>query len=353
MDSWLDLVRQYGDARCLVGIGRDYAANTEEAQALFARIAALVPQQPVQARSGIGFPWFHHGCGEVAKGSVPPRLHTCDKPGPWRPLLVAAPDGDRTPEAKASPFGVRGWVHVDGTPCPEYLAPSHYKTLWCTTHGMNVSLPEPDLIAAPDGDRTPERPGQTPSKGEIHVVAVLDESGNPRLVVQWPPDSADPRDTYQQKLIDERDEACAEVERLRTKVNDVRADRDRILAFGEHLMDQLRAEIERLKAAQSDPLVLRRPEVPEGTVALVGVDGDRYRWLGDGSDQWEAIEPRPGWRGQLGALLDREGTPVRVELAPPREQRTAAEIWRDIRQPSVVLSVPIELAEALDREAGL
>lgn len=34
-------------------------------------------------------------------------------------------------------------------------------------------------------------PTFTKNKGEIHVTAVLDESGQPRLFVQWPPGAAE------------------------------------------------------------------------------------------------------------------------------------------------------------------
>ena len=42
-------------------------------------------------------------------------------------------------------FGVSGWVHDDGTACPEYLAPPASTPpggYWCTTHQMFVRHPD-------------------------------------------------------------------------------------------------------------------------------------------------------------------------------------------------------------------
>jgi hypothetical protein len=111
----LDLVRQHGQARWNECAARDRARTdwhkaSTEADALLARIAALVPQQPVQARDGIML-WWIHSCGEVnawVEGDQPGPYDTCgtrDCTGPWRPLLVAAPDGDRTPEQRCPSCG--------------------------------------------------------------------------------------------------------------------------------------------------------------------------------------------------------------------------------------------------------
>lgn len=100
----LDLVRQYGDmhAACvgLTAAGADEPARQHhaEAEALFDRIAALVPQQPVQARGRRGSLWWIHPCGTAMSspdtpGSAHNRIPPCDKPGPWRPLLVEHPEG--------------------------------------------------------------------------------------------------------------------------------------------------------------------------------------------------------------------------------------------------------------------
>lgn len=63
------------------------------------------------------------------------------------------------------------------------------------------------------------------------------------------------------------------------------------------------------------PVVLRLPEVTSEILdgQLVGRAGDRYVWDG----VWESIGPRPGWRGCLGHVLEREGGSVEVELSNP------------------------------------
>jgi hypothetical protein len=68
-----------------------------------------------------------------------------------------------------------------------------------------------------------------------------------------------------------------------------------------------------------------------------------------------AIEYHEEECGDLHWVLRRED--VRVELAPPREPRTPAEIWAGLSriQRDVLLADNVlltELAEALDREAG-
>jgi hypothetical protein len=85
----LDLVRQYGDA-----LNRSCGLPSAASMALFARIAALVPQQPVQARDESGWPWWIHGCGHVDAAQTGLPDECCDS-GPWRPLLVG---GDPAPE---------------------------------------------------------------------------------------------------------------------------------------------------------------------------------------------------------------------------------------------------------------
>jgi hypothetical protein len=98
----LDLVRQYGDqigASVLASEceGIDEAAQHErQAKAILDRIAALLPQQPVQALNGAGCPWWLHTCGAVVARSERPQPHACDDgTGPWRPLVVG---GDPAPE---------------------------------------------------------------------------------------------------------------------------------------------------------------------------------------------------------------------------------------------------------------
>lgn len=125
----LDLVQQYGAERENVGaatpargeLDREIAnAAVREAAALLDRIAVLAPQYSVQARDSLGNLWWLHACGEVSeyRDREHPAIDDCPhrngQPGTWRPLLVAAPDGDHTPE---------GWVTQNGvqTPVAEIL----------------------------------------------------------------------------------------------------------------------------------------------------------------------------------------------------------------------------------------
>jgi hypothetical protein len=85
----LDLVRQLRQM-----VISDYAFVVDEAAALFDRIAALLPQQPVQARDIDGDPWFIHGCGVLLSAGKALHRVGCDR-DPWRPLLVG---GDPAPE---------------------------------------------------------------------------------------------------------------------------------------------------------------------------------------------------------------------------------------------------------------
>jgi hypothetical protein len=85
----------------------------------------------------------------------------------------------------------------------------------------------------------------------------------------------------------------------------------------------------RLKAAESGPITLSLPQVPDGAVALVGSQtGWRYVLWGDGTaGLWHSNDPDGGTEpGSLGALLHAEGGEVTVEFAPPREPRT----WKQL-----------------------
>lgn len=35
-----------------------------------------------------------------------------------------------------------GWVHEDGTPCPEYIAPDNGTRWWCTEHQQYLKSPD-------------------------------------------------------------------------------------------------------------------------------------------------------------------------------------------------------------------
>jgi hypothetical protein len=99
----LDLVQQhasyYAAAVAFEPGSANASAHHKAADEVLARIAALVPQQPVQARSRRGRLMWQHGCGAIDECEFRPSPDHCPS-GPWRPLLVAAPDGDRTPAPK-------------------------------------------------------------------------------------------------------------------------------------------------------------------------------------------------------------------------------------------------------------
>lgn len=260
----LDLVRQYGDKRehaleMLQLADREELARkfAQEADALFDRIAALLPQQPVQARSGHELLW-QHGCEQVRIDINQPGPFGCGTlgcTGPWRPLLVG---GDPRPDRPAI---VQAW---------------------------KVALAERDEARAEAADYA-ER------------LKAVNRS--------W-------TETARQ-----RDEYRAEVERLRVehRNGDGCSHFDRLLSVldAENLRQAL-AEIERLKAAQPDPLVLSLPEVPRKDVTLVGAGGARFVPVGGAS--WQA-KVEGGRSFGLGELIDLAG-PLTVEMAPPREPRT-------------------------------
>ncbi len=88
----LDLVRQYGSQRYMHGLDLGAALPATQgheaaSEALLDRIAALVPQLPVQARSLRGRPMWQHGCDAIDECDFQPSPDHCPR-GPWRPLLV-------------------------------------------------------------------------------------------------------------------------------------------------------------------------------------------------------------------------------------------------------------------------
>lgn len=124
----LDLIRQYASQRYLhgidIGAGRDTSPHESAATALLDRIAALLPQQPVQARDVRGaLLWISENGGVVHHGQRPS--------GPWRPLLVGGDRGDdpaprpdplvlslpKVPEDTVALVGIESgtrWTRYDG-----------------------------------------------------------------------------------------------------------------------------------------------------------------------------------------------------------------------------------------------
>lgn len=87
---------------------------------------------------------------------------------------------------------------------------------------------------------------------------------------------------------------------------------------------------QRGKPADSGPLVLALPVVPDGTVALITADGTRFAAKGPG--WWQSDH-----RGTMSfARLLAEGAPLTVEMAPPREPRT----WPKLDGPPEIDDLP-------------
>jgi hypothetical protein len=288
-------------------------------------------QQPVQARDHTDRLWQHAFCLGVYNEQQREDHERYCEPSSWRPLYVldAAPDGERTPERCTNLPGCP--AHPDAN--PEFTHEVDGTRMHSLTTGrLEPEQPQPDLMAQVMESLGVERP-------EDVLAAIATERANFA-------------DAAQQiaRLMYERDEARAEVERYR---------RDAALEDG--LVESLYAEIDRLKAAQPNPLVLRLPEVPEGTVALVGnVTGRRYGW-DEGRGEWRYADrsaPNGCYWTNYPAILGREHPGgVTVELAPEPEPqpRTAAEVWAGMREALRAElrdhTVPSELVDALDREA--
>jgi muconolactone delta-isomerase len=103
------------------------------------------------------------------------------------------------------------------------------------------------------------------------------------------------------------------------------------------------------------PIVLRLPEPPPGTVALVGKT-TRVRYARETT--WPVTWRIPGHRDAMTLLevFQDSGPELEAELAPEPEPqpRTAVEVWRSISKTGRHFAVDhAELREALDREAGL
>lgn len=364
-DQLLDLVREYGD-EC--SFDTDVERHGEMARALLDRIAALLPEQPVQARSLLGRLLWFHACGDICWTAAEPptrRCPSCVDSSSWRPLLVGGdPAHPDIREPRPAPSSILSQVMAElGADRPEDVVRALRVLKMAQQHGVVA---------------------------RTHIETERDEA---RAELQHHLDSVD-------RLAGELNEARAEVERLRGVVGDKHAEiqaastsfleatnkliaerewakgeRDEALAEVERLRDnncesfslliealevenltQALAEVRRLRALPPqppDPLVLSLPTVPEGAVALVGKEtGARYtRYLLTASWQY-----RDGQVFPFGHLLGYEGA-LRVEMAPPREPRTAAEIWREIAEDDREYlhgsAFYGELKAALDREAGL
>lgn len=197
IDNLIKLVQEYGLREREDG-GSTREPRSREAEMLFANvsrgIAALVAQQPVQARDESDLPlWQHDRCGYVVHAEwAPDEPGVCPADGgnaPWRPLLVG---GDPTPECDPlrcptcdSPQpsmhpAVGGGGEITGL-CPDAF------------HGTPQ---QPDLIAQVMAELIVDRPS-----GVLPTLASMQDRMNER-------------DALTIKIRDERDETRAEVARL-------------------------------------------------------------------------------------------------------------------------------------------
>jgi hypothetical protein len=306
----LDLVQQYGNVR-VFALGALHAEEPDvlrehlaTANALFARIAALLPQQPVQARDHKGRMLWLHECGAVTPMKVDPTdkgCWNCAAPGPWRPLLVGgtpAPEGDREAywQRRFHEEAARGdeagqqilTLHRERNEARDFIAQ--------VMEALGVDRPEDVLITIQKRAEAFRRVCDAADlrKRQRDERLTLDESS--RLARRF-------------------DEARAEVERLKAELT---AEED----------GRRQDWVEHLTPASADPLVLSLPEVPMGAVIARTPDpggGVPWRWTlvtsGPHAGQWVTLNPgRYVWWWQLF-----EHGEVRVELAPPREPRTFPE----------------------------
>jgi hypothetical protein len=315
-DTLLDLVRQYGVVR--------YAerADSDQSKALFDRIAELLPQQPVQARSHRALLLWQHKCGATVAKEDPTETvcWSCVEPGPWRPLLVG---GTRTPEAD------------DVVPTEHFEEP------------VRIIDPQSDLMAQVMAELGVGRPED--------VLDALDKRFNALVKARKDRDQMwQNAEAWRRQCDRASAEAADYAERLKAV--------DRSWTETARQRDEYRAEVERLKAEiwerkqfdarapqQDGPLRLTLPKVPEGAAWLKGgMSG--HRWSPTEFGRW--VDEETGQVRGLLPLLEREGS-VTVEMAP-REPRTAAEIWAGLSDRDRLVRAPLmELAEALNREAGL
>jgi hypothetical protein len=174
-----------------------------------------------------------------------------------------------------------------------------------------------------------------------------------------------------QRLRDEHAQCAGTIATIRASRNFNRdrykaaqAELERVTALADLLEAQRRdawAHVHALDAIapqQDGPVVLTLPEAPEGAIALTGNrTGSRYRpsEKPEQPDWWYFDTDRGPTSGfeNIGHVLAWEHPHgVTVEMAPPPAPRTAAEIWYGMASREA-MQVPRELAEALDREAGL
>lgn len=320
-----------------------------EARAEIDRIAALEPQQPVQARNDRGSPWWIHECGGARTGLEPPSDHHCDVPGPWSPLLVGG-------EPTQAQGGLEAVLSADEEQLLRYVRVIEHQAAELQ-RGLSDAARQSDPLAV-TGDLIAER---DEARSETADYAARLKATDAR----W------------SEVARERDEARAEVERLKGVVEFLNAEAERVtdaLVKARDEIERLRSDLteeighreesdewaDRLASAiaahlgvdigehssanlpwqaalialaetkPADPLVLSLPTVPGGPrvfevptsprgVTRVG-DSQGEVWALDSDDGlWHCDEQ--GWSPLPWRLLLADHGPL-TDATPPREPRT-------------------------------
>jgi hypothetical protein len=323
----LDLVRQYGDERNAEGRtlsnpadGMDVVrAHSAKAADLFDRIAALVPQHPVQARDQGGLSLWLHPCGAVMPFRVPPNgeahhcFPVCKTPGPWRPLLVGgdcAPQRDPGAPLRCSRCGAVDWL-ITGQ-------------VWeCKSCQLTMTPRADDVLAQAIAERDDARANLTralQARGEFldETIRLRGEVERLKADVTREIEQADAHAKWADRL------AHAVIARYGIELDEHAGDQVWHVAH-----DVLWSDAVPVHAApqQDGPRTLTLPEVPEGAIALIDRHERRWTLSGmtdlatDGGGWVQLWESGSGALRAYPALLTGSG-PLTVEVAPPREPRT-------------------------------
>ena len=133
------------------------------------------------------------------QGTVPaaPGLCSCgaphavspDAPFPADPVPLPAPVIEPRRYDGTDPGLPGGWVHDDGTPCPEYLAPDNGTRWWCTTHEQYLRRPDGGTAPVIEPGAITSGPPGEPQPGACIVVTVT-RPGGQITSVQYTPGTA-------------------------------------------------------------------------------------------------------------------------------------------------------------------
>ena len=123
------------------------------------------------------------GRHRAAKPATIPRAITEHAP-PWGPAFQAAPVIEPRRYDGTDPGLPGGWIHDDGTPCPEYLAPDNGTRWWCTTHEQYLRRPDGGTAPVIEPGAITSGPPGEPQPG-AWIVATATLSGGQVTSVQY------------------------------------------------------------------------------------------------------------------------------------------------------------------------